>query len=49
MHFLTAGLRKSTLSWGLSEEEKQDLKLIWLKNSIKKSDQIAQAFLDDRK
>jgi tRNA (guanosine-2'-O-)-methyltransferase len=49
IQYLTAGLRKSTLPWGLGEDEKQDLKLIWLKNTIKKSDQIAQAFLDDPK
>ncbi len=49
IHYLTADLRKSTLPWGLGEDEKQDLKLTWLKNTIKKSDQIAQAFLDDPK
>lgn len=49
IHYLTSGLRKSTLPWWLGEDEKQDLKLIWLKNTIRKSDQIAQAFLDDPK
>jgi tRNA (guanosine-2'-O-)-methyltransferase len=49
IQYLTAGLRKSDLPWGLPEDEKQDLKLTWLKNTIKKSDQIARAFLDDPK
>jgi tRNA (guanosine-2'-O-)-methyltransferase len=49
IHFLTAGLRKSALPWGLGDDEKQDLMLTWLKNTIKKSDQIAQAFLNDPK
>jgi tRNA (guanosine-2'-O-)-methyltransferase len=49
IHYLTSVLRKSSLSWVLAEGEKQDLRLTWLKNTIKKSDQIAQAFLDDPK
>jgi len=48
IHHLTASLRKSTLAWGLSEDEKQDLRLIWLKNTIKKSDQIEKAFLESQ-
>jgi tRNA (guanosine-2'-O-)-methyltransferase len=49
IHFLTSGLRKSSLPWRLDEDEKQDLMLTWLKNTIRKSDQIAQAFLEDPK
>jgi tRNA (guanosine-2'-O-)-methyltransferase len=49
IHHLTARLRKSSLFWGLIDDEKQDLKLTWLKNTIKKSDQIEQAFLDNPK
>jgi tRNA (guanosine-2'-O-)-methyltransferase len=49
IHFLTSALRKSSLPWGLREDEKQDLMLTWLKNTIRKSDQIEQAFLNDPK
>jgi tRNA (guanosine-2'-O-)-methyltransferase len=49
IHFLTAALRKSSLPWMLDEDEKLELKLTWLKNTIKKSDQISQAFLDAHK
>lgn len=49
IHHLTSVLRKSFLPWGLAEGEKQDLMLTWLKNTIRKSDQIEQAFLDDPK
>jgi tRNA (guanosine-2'-O-)-methyltransferase len=49
IHYLTAVLRKSALPWELKEDEKKDLMLTWLKITIKKSDQIAQAFLDDPK
>jgi tRNA (guanosine-2'-O-)-methyltransferase len=49
IHFLTTSLRNSTLSWSLSDDEKQDLKLTWLKNTIKKSEQIERAFLDNPK
>ena len=48
IHFLTNNLRKSDdLAWPLTEEEKKKLKLVWLKNSIKKSDLIERGFLDD--
>jgi tRNA (guanosine-2'-O-)-methyltransferase len=49
IHQLTTILRKSSLPWQLNEEEKQDILLTWLKKTIKKSDQIEQAFLDDPK
>ncbi len=49
IHHLTSSLRRSTLSWRLQEDEKQDIMLSWLKKTIKKSGQIEQAFLDDPK
>jgi tRNA (guanosine-2'-O-)-methyltransferase len=49
IHHLAAALHISDIAWHLSDEEKQDLKLIWLKNTIKKSDKIEQAFLDNPK
>ena len=48
IHFLTSVLRKSELPWHLNEEEKQELKLTWLKNTIKKADSIQKKFMDDR-
>lgn len=49
IHHLTTELRKSSLLWQLDEDEKQDIMLSWLKKTIKKSEQIEQAFLDDPK
>jgi tRNA (guanosine-2'-O-)-methyltransferase len=49
IHQLTGTLRKSSLPWHLTDEEKQDILLTWLKKTIKKSDQIEQAFLEDPK
>ena len=37
-------LRKSALNWSLSESEKSDLQLDWLKKSIKDSDRIVKRF-----
>jgi tRNA (guanosine-2'-O-)-methyltransferase len=48
IHFLTSSLRKSPLAWHLNHEESQQLKLHWLKNTIKKSDTLEQIFLKDR-
>ena len=47
IHQLTTNLRKSSIPWHLSEDEKQDILLTWLKKTIKKSEQIERAFLDD--
>jgi tRNA (guanosine-2'-O-)-methyltransferase len=49
IHHLTSNLRKSDLPWHLKEDEKKDILLAWLKKTIKKSDQIEQAFLADPK
>ena len=38
-------LRKSTLNWQLSDDEKTALKLDWLKKSIKDSERILKRFL----
>jgi tRNA (guanosine-2'-O-)-methyltransferase len=48
IHNLTSLLRKSQLAWHLADEETQQLKLTWLKNTIKKSDAIEQLFFDDQ-
>jgi tRNA (guanosine-2'-O-)-methyltransferase len=41
---LTTKIRKSNIDWKLSELEKERIVLKWLKNSIKKGEQIAQEF-----
>ncbi len=43
-HFSTA-IRKSNIDWHLTEFEKDELLLQWLKNSIKSSDLIVEKFL----
>lgn len=48
IHYLTSCLRKSKLVWQLNEDEKQQLKLTWLKNTIKKSDSIQKFFTEDQ-
>jgi tRNA (guanosine-2'-O-)-methyltransferase len=47
IHHLTGKLRKDpTINWQLTHREKQEIKLVWLKNSIKKSALIEKTFLD---
>lgn len=41
---LTSKLKKSGISWELSEEERMQTRLSWLQNSIKSSDQIIERF-----
>jgi len=45
MHHLTGKIRNDhSINWHLTDSEKQDIKLSWLKNSIRKSDLIIKAF-----
>jgi tRNA (guanosine-2'-O-)-methyltransferase len=46
-YHLTEKLRSSTLNWKLTDQEKQELKLEWLKKSIKRSDLIIDKFLSN--
>lgn len=49
IHHLTAKLHNTPhLAWQLSEKEKQEIKLDWLKKSIRKSEMIEKAFLEDQ-
>lgn len=41
---LSQKIRHSNVQWALSEDERNELKLQWLKNSIKKSDMIIKNF-----
>jgi tRNA (guanosine-2'-O-)-methyltransferase len=48
LHFLARQLRQHTsISWQLTIEEAREIKLKWLKTSIKKSDHIVTPFLDN--
>jgi len=47
VHHLTSALRKSALPWNLSEDESKELKLTWLRNTIKRVDLIEKNFLQE--
>lgn len=49
LHQLTDRLRNdAAIDWSLTQQEKQEIKLVWLKNSIRKSALIEKAFLDEQ-
>jgi tRNA (guanosine-2'-O-)-methyltransferase len=45
LYHLVSELRSSQINWSLSELEKQDIKIKWLKESIKKSDILENSFM----
>lgn len=45
---LVTKIKNSTVSWQLSEAEKQIIQMDWMKNTIKSSDQIIERFYSDR-
>ncbi len=45
LHTLITKLHKSNINWKISEDEKDEIVLQWLKTSIKKSDIIEKEFL----
>ena len=47
VHFLSGKLRESELTWKLSDEEMQDLKIRWLRNSLKNPDLLQKYFNDN--
>ncbi|MEE4198126.1 MAG: RNA methyltransferase [Bacteroidales bacterium] len=49
LYHLTSSLRKSTINWQLSDNEKQAVLLEWLKQSIKKSSLLIDDFLSKKK
>jgi len=49
LYHISTQLKKSGISWQLTEEEKDELLLEWLKKSIKKSDLIVKDFLSKSK
>jgi tRNA (guanosine-2'-O-)-methyltransferase len=49
LHHLTNKLKKSTLSWQLRDNEKETIKLEWLKQTIKMSSELVEEFLSKKK
>ncbi len=48
LHYLTDKLRRTELSWELTEEEKIGTKIQWIRNTIKKSKLIEKRFWEER-
>lgn len=46
LHTLTEKLRQSDMEWQLTNEESFEVKLGWLKKSIKRSDLLIRKFLN---
>lgn len=49
LHSLTEKLRNSDIDWQLSTKEKEELKLEWLKQTIKSSEMLIKEFLSKKK
>ncbi len=49
LYTLTNRLRKTSISWQLSKQEKSEIMLEWTRRSIKRSDIIENQFLKNRK
>ncbi|MDY6800363.1 MAG: RNA methyltransferase [Bacteroidota bacterium] len=48
LHHLTTSLRKSVINWQLSDNEKEEILLEWLKKTIKKSSLLIDDFLSKK-
>jgi|SRR6056297_2375152 len=48
LHHLTSSLRKSEIDWQLSDNEKEEILLEWLKKTIKKSSLLIDDFLSKK-
>ena len=48
MHYLSDKLRNSTVKWKLSEEEKTEVKIQWIRNTVKRSELIEERFWQER-
>lgn len=49
LYNITRRLKDSNVQWNLKEEEKEELKLEWLRKSIKAGKQLEKAFLEKEK
>jgi tRNA (guanosine-2'-O-)-methyltransferase len=48
LHHLTEKLKKSSINWQLSDNEKDPIKLDWLKKTIKMSSELIEEFLSKK-
>ena len=48
LHHLTDKLRSSEVKWELTENEKTEIKIQWIRNTIKKSELIEKRFWEER-
>ena len=48
LHHLTSKLRNSDINWQLTDFEKEELKLTWLKKTIKSSSLLVNEFLSKK-
>lgn len=48
MHHLTDKLRRSKINWELTEEEKIEKKIEWIRSTLKKSELIEQRFWEEK-
>ncbi len=48
LHHLTDKMRNSNVNWQLSESEKTDIKIQWIRTTIKKSELIEKRFWEER-
>ena len=49
LHHLTGELKKTNINWQLSDTEKDEIKLDWLKQTIKMSSKLTNEFLSKKK
>lgn len=49
LHHLTGELKKTNINWQLSDTEKEEIKLDWLKQTIKMSSKLTNEFLSKKK
>lgn len=49
LHVFTTALRQSNIHWQLADIEREQLKYMWLKNSLKKPELIEKLFLEQNK
>ena len=48
LHHLTYKLHNSKVKWNLTEEQKEEIKIQWIRNTIKKSELIEKRFWEEQ-
>jgi len=49
LHHLTYKLHDSVIDWSLTETEKEEIKIQWIRNTIKKSELVEKRFWEEQK